>query len=90
MNTECGGGVFVPNIKSAKKRVLVSKAQNEKNKAAKSLLKTNVKKFENAAASGDKEALIIVLIIASVFFGKRIENGSIHLQKRAFPVLPRP
>ena len=50
----CGGGVFVPNIKSAKKRVLVSKAQNEMNKAAKSLLKTNIKKFQSAAETAVK------------------------------------
>ena len=43
----------MPNIKSAKKRVLVAKAANDINKANKSLLKTNVKKFEVAAALSD-------------------------------------
>lgn len=36
----------MPNIKSAKKRVALSKAAYEKNKADKSALKTAVKKFE--------------------------------------------
>ena len=44
----------MPNIKSAKKRVLISKVQNERNKAAKSALKTVIKKFEAALESGDK------------------------------------
>ncbi|MEA4921528.1 MAG: 30S ribosomal protein S20 [Clostridiaceae bacterium] len=42
----------MPNIKSAKKRVLVSKMQNERNRAAKSALKTQLKKFDSALASG--------------------------------------
>ena len=34
----------MPNIKSSKKRVLVTKVRNERNKAAKSELKTVIKK----------------------------------------------
>ena len=45
----------MPNIKSAKKRVLVSKVNNERNKMAKSALKTTLKKFEAAVAEGNKE-----------------------------------
>ena len=44
----------MPNIKSAKKRVALSKAAYEKNKADKSALKTAVKKFEAAVASGSR------------------------------------
>ena len=40
----------MPNIKSAKKRVLVSRLRNEKNRAAKSALKTKMKKFDTALA----------------------------------------
>ena len=36
----------MPNIKSAKKRVLIGAARNARNKAAKSELKTAIKKFE--------------------------------------------
>ena len=46
----------MPNIKSAKKRVLVSKMQNEKNRAAKSALKTQLKKFDAALEVGAAEA----------------------------------
>ena len=39
----------MPNIKSAKKRVLIAEARNARNKAEKSALKTAIKKFEAAA-----------------------------------------
>ena len=44
----------MPNIKSAKKRVLIAKVNNERNKADKSALKTALKKFEAAAAEGNR------------------------------------
>lgn len=45
----------MPNIKSAEKRVLVTKKQNAINKSANSALKTAIKKFDAAVASGNKE-----------------------------------
>ena len=44
----------MPNIKSSKKDVIRSKIAYEKNKADKSELKTNLKKFDAALVSGDK------------------------------------
>ena len=44
----------MPNIKSAKKRVALSKVANERNKMDKSALKTTIKKFDAAVATGDK------------------------------------
>ena len=44
----------MPNIKSSKKDVISSKIAYEKNKANKSELKTNLKKFDAALVSGDK------------------------------------
>jgi small subunit ribosomal protein S20 len=46
----------MPNIKSSSKRVLLSRKAAAKNKAAKSLMKTNIKKFNAAVAAGDREA----------------------------------
>ena len=46
----------MPNIKSSKKDVISSKIAYEKNKANKSELKTNLKKFDAALVSGDKAA----------------------------------
>ena len=47
----------MPNIKSAKKRVLVNQAKASRNKARKSALKTAIKKA-NAAEGEDREALV--------------------------------
>mgnify|MGYP000816526204 FL=1 len=44
----------MPNIKSAKKRVLVNQAKAAQNKAAKSALKTELKKFDAAVAEGNR------------------------------------
>ena len=46
----------MPNIKSAKKRVLVIEKKTMQNKAIKSALKTQIKKFLAAVNAGDKEA----------------------------------
>ena len=45
----------MPNIKSAKKRVLVTEKKTMRNKAIKSALKTQVKKYLAAIEAGDKE-----------------------------------
>ena len=45
----------MPNIKSAKKRVLVIEKKTQQNKAVKSALKTQVKKFLTAVEAGNKE-----------------------------------
>ncbi len=44
----------MPNIKSAKKRVALSKVAYEKNKAEKTALKTSIKKFDSAVEGGDR------------------------------------
>ena len=44
----------MPNIKSAKKRVLVNETKAARNKAAKSALKTQIKKFEAVVAEGNR------------------------------------
>jgi small subunit ribosomal protein S20 len=46
----------LPNIKSASKRDELSKLQNAANKAKKSRMKTEIKKFELKAEEGDKAA----------------------------------
>ena len=44
----------MPNIKSAKKRVLVNQAKAARNKAAKSALKTKLKNFDAAVSEGNR------------------------------------
>ena len=46
---------ILPNIKSAKKRVLVIKTKTLRNQMIKSALKTYIKRFEAVAATGAKE-----------------------------------
>ncbi len=50
----------MPNIKSAKKRVLVSEANNQRNKAYRSALRTAVKKADAAIANNDADAAVAV------------------------------
>ncbi len=45
----------MPNIKSAKKRVIVTEKKTLQNKMFKSAFKTIVKKYETAVATGDLE-----------------------------------
>ena len=45
----------MPNIKSAKKRVLVIEKKTQQNKAIKSALKTQIKKFLASVENGNKE-----------------------------------
>lgn len=44
----------MPNIKSQKKRVLISEEEKAVNNSKKSAVKTAVKKYESAIAAGDK------------------------------------
>ncbi|MBQ8742960.1 MAG: 30S ribosomal protein S20 [Clostridia bacterium] len=46
----------MPNIKSAKKRVIVTKVKTLQNKMFKSAFKTMMKKYEAAIEAGDKES----------------------------------
>ena len=50
----------MPNIKSAKKRVLVSNANYERNKAYRSALRTAIKKADNAIASNSADMAEVV------------------------------
>ena len=68
----------MPNIKSAKKRVLISKAENERNKAAKSALKTTVKKFDAAVNAGDKDLADAAFKAAVKSVDKAVKKGILH------------
>ena len=56
----------MPNIKSAKKRVLVSASKTARNKAVKSNLKTTIKKAEAAIAEGGDRSEAIRLAIKRI------------------------
>ena len=54
----------MPNIKSSAKRDALAKAQNAMNRAAKTQLKTNLKKFDAAIAEGDRETALSAYKVA--------------------------
>ncbi len=68
----------MPNIKSSKKDVLSSKIAYEKNKANKSVLKTNLKKFDAALESGDKAAAEGAYKVAVQTVDKAVQKGLLH------------
>ena len=68
----------MPNIKSAKKIVIIAEARREKNAAAKSTLRTAVKKYEQAVAAGNKEEAKVLLAKAIGLLDKAAQNNLIH------------
>lgn len=71
------------NIKSAKKRVLVTATKTERNKAIKSKVKTSIKKVEAAVAEGNKEAAQEALLNATVDIDKAATKGVYHKNNAA-------
>ena len=72
----------MPNIKSAKKRVLVSKANCERNKAYRSALRTSIKKADAAidAKSADMAAIVKTAVET---IDKAAAKGIIHKNNAA-------
>ncbi len=66
------------NIKSAKKRIKVIETKTARNKAAKSKLKTILKKFDQAVASGDKAAAEAQLKVCTSELSKAASKGILH------------
>ena len=73
----------MPNIKSSKKDVISSKIAYEKNKANKSALKTALKKFEAALASGDKAAAEAAYKVAIKAVDQAVIKGLLHKNNAA-------
>ena len=73
----------MPNIKSAKKRVLVAEVRNARNKANKSALKTAIKKFEAAAADGDRTEAEATYKVAVKAVDKAAAKGLMHKNNAA-------
>ena len=71
------------NIKSAKKRILVTRTKTERNKAVKSEIKTYIKKVEAAVAANDKEAATAALKVATVEIDKAAAKGVYHKNNAA-------
>ncbi|MGF7185471.1 small subunit ribosomal protein S20 [Desulfitispora alkaliphila] len=66
------------NIKSAMKRAQLAKAQNLKNAAEKSALRTAIRRFEEAVAAADKEKAESTLKQAVKKMDKATRRGLFH------------
>ena len=66
------------NIKSAKKRVKVANAKNLQNRMVKSSLKTAVKRFNAATATGEKETAQALFNRTASIVDKAAAKGVIH------------
>lgn len=71
------------NIKSAKKRILVTATKAEKNKAIKSKIKTYIKKVEATVEAADKTAATEALKVATVEIDKACSKGVYHKNNAA-------
>lgn len=68
----------MPNIKSAKKRVIIAETRRQHNMAAKTAMKTQLKKFAAAVEDGDKAAAEKELQAAISVLDKTAGKGIIH------------
>ena len=73
----------MPNIKSSKKDVISSKIAYEKNKANKSALKTELKKFDAALVSGDKAVADAAYLKAVKAVDQAVNKGLLHKNNAA-------
>jgi len=66
------------NIKSAKKRILVTEVRTARNKSIKSAVKTSIKKVDAAITAKDKDAAQTALKAAISEIGKAASKGVYH------------
>ncbi len=73
----------MPNIKSAKKRVLVNETKAAQNKAQKSALKTDLKKFDVAVAGGNRSEADAAYKVAVKAVDQAVSKGLLHSNNAA-------
>lgn len=73
----------MPNIKSAKKRVVVNEKKNFQNKMIKTSVKTAIKKFNAALAAGDAEAAEKLLPETVSVIDSAASKGILHKNNAA-------
>ncbi|MGI6174302.1 MAG: 30S ribosomal protein S20 [Christensenellales bacterium] len=66
----------MPNIKSAIKRVKVNQKKNLRNRMLKTAMRTSVKKFETAIATGEADAKLLSATIGAI--DRTASKGVIH------------
>ncbi len=73
----------MPNIKSSKKDVQRIAVHNEKNRAARSVLKTTLKKFDAALAEGNREQADSAYKAAVKTVDESVKKGILHKNNAA-------
>ena len=73
----------MPNIKSAKKRVITSRKKAVGNNVIEASRRTAIKNFEKAVKAGDKELSSEKLNVAVQRIDKAAKSGLIHKNKAA-------
>ena len=73
----------MPNIKSSKKDVLRTAIRNEKNRAAKSVLKSTLKKFDAAMEEGNREQADSAYKAAVKTIDESVKKGILHKNNAA-------
>ena len=68
----------MPNIKSAKKRVIVTEVKTLQNKMVKTALRTSMKKYEAAVAAGDVALAQETYKAAVKKIDKAVARGLLH------------
>ena len=71
------------NIKSQIKRIRTNEVARLRNKSVKSALKTSIRRFREAADSGDRERALTELQTASRQLDKAASKGVIHPNQAA-------
>jgi small subunit ribosomal protein S20 len=73
----------VANIKSQMKRIRTNERQRLRNQSVRSALRTAIRSFRDAAASGDKDKAAELLTAASRKLDKAAGKGVIHANQAA-------
>lgn len=71
------------NIKSAKKRILVTEKRTARNKSIRSQVKTSIKKVEAAVAAKNKDEAQAALTAATSTIAKAAKRGVYHKNNAA-------
>ena len=71
------------NIKSQKKRILTNEKSRLRNKAVKSSLRTNIRKFRETLEAGDAEKAQDLAKAATRALDKAVTKGVIHSNQAA-------
>ena len=73
----------MPNIKSAKKRVIITEKKNLENRSAKNEVKTCLKKLNAAIEAGDKAQAQAIYREAAKLLDSAVSSGIMHINTAA-------